>query len=515
MALRVPPSAKTSTSSAEPAEAVSGAPPIGRVQLRGIPYAEQVALLQPAGGSPGPPVQREDEPGSNTSGTQVRVTDETRLRSAPDREASSVARVLVNTILEQSAVVDDDWSSVDYRGATAYVRTDDISEDLTASEHEVEGAGGEVSEVIQSNGLNVGFHRNDYPLHQDAAGEWKDSNPEIRRKSEEWAETCDGVGIQGGRLESGATNRADSVAELVSKANAIVMGARALMGRDDLKIDTLAIGVHGLPTYLRLPEEVGDRSDTLGNSEAEMQRFVDAVRAYLSADVQIVLLACSAGRGTEETASSEEDQAHRGGSGYGDQDPRGEGSFGSLLSEELDSAGVDHATVAARTIRGHTSRNRFVRLFGDEAGDAAEGVDGVNYVFDDGFLAAEAQRLLGPTLLPIEDEAAVDQPSPEEQVALLRSKAGYVWEAIGRLGYRGTPDEATDADGREFTLSRDFMTNPRAVRSLLQRFWRERLVTDAASLEGLDIATTRAAWTEWMAEQEAPHHDAPIILPIL
>ncbi len=46
------------------------------------------------------------------------------------------------SVYYQELSVDDDWATINYRGETAYVRTDHVSEELTTSEHAVDGASG-------------------------------------------------------------------------------------------------------------------------------------------------------------------------------------------------------------------------------------------------------------------------------------------------------------------------------------------------------------------------------------
>ncbi|MBN1947712.1 MAG: hypothetical protein JW797_18750 [Bradymonadales bacterium] len=387
-----------------------------------------------------------------------------------------MSEVRRDTLLEVIAV-GGDWSRIIYRDVRAFVLSADLSEDLqtTSEESPDAGPGTDAGRIrdLYANGLNVGFFRDNY-----ATG-----SRTIRNNSHEWSRVWNGIGLgDSGQLTIGQSTRALSVQELVSKTNTIVNAVRRILSSEMdeaaiensnyLKIRNLAISVHGEAGAIMLTGLGGEAGEPVDMEQ--VRTFVDSLSAYLTSDVRVHLFACNAARNPGQS-NKEATRA------YGEEAESGEGSFASSLRADLAAAGHEETQVAGHTIKGHTTRNRFVRFFGGIVGDDLNGADAINIIFlNDEFMAEEMARLLG-------EDASEDQVA--EFYPVLRGKLDDFYTVMGR------PSD----DYSYVQIARDIMMNPAGCRDTLRDFWRH-MVPSAEQCRSIHLVTRRhqEAENDWV-----------------
>jgi hypothetical protein len=264
---------------------------------------------------------------------------------------------------------------------------------------------------IAPNGINVGI-ATDYKKRDG-------DNIEITRKSEQWAQAFNGVGISGGTVTVGTVTPIKHIEEVVSAVrtihNALLAAHRAENPTDMTtpawcKIRNLALFSHGMEYGLSL-DEIGSYSRGLHNTKRDgrasnVDAFVRGVSGALTKDVQVQLFACNTGRDltilekykgkttadkvrakaienvdkrkvepekrtaaiareiTKLRKKGDRDKAsYREWIDHDQGERRGEGSFADELNLALESAGHE-SSVYAHTTAGHATENFAARVYG-------------------------------------------------------------------------------------------------------------------------------------------------------
>ncbi|MFN8397208.1 MAG: DUF4157 domain-containing protein [Bacteroidia bacterium] len=246
------------------------------------------------------------------------------------------------------------------------------------------------------NGINVAIYA-DYDKTGDKAKDG--NNAEFPRAAGAYAKSFNSVGYDAsGTLKLGLAHPIKSLADITK----IINDTHALLKREYekstttpaaelpayTKIKTLALFSHGMPWGMHLggSGKYNLRIDSKAEQE-KFKQFVSGIRGSLTADVDVNLFACNAGRetdGTEKEGVWGLDAAEK-------QD--GSSSFGAALAAEL---GKD-ASVYAHLSAGHTVNNYSARVFGKDAGkDATQDKGGVHIfrlLYPSTFVESEAKRL--------------------------------------------------------------------------------------------------------------------------
>jgi len=162
-------------------------------------------------------------------------------------------------------------------------------------------------------------------------------------------------------------------------------GAQGL-GPDWTKSNDVGLFSHGMPGGLSTDAGNNYREGLHGDSygPSNIESFVRGIQGAVTADVNVQLFACGAGRGTDERENwLENRQDHR----------MGQTSVAQELSTHL---GED-ASVMAHTTTGHTTENYAARVFGAEAGGGQGGLHMFDRLFPETFIQSELTRLY-PTM---------------------------------------------------------------------------------------------------------------------
>jgi len=245
------------------------------------------------------------------------------------------------------------------------------------------------------------------------------NNLEFERQATPYAERVGALGLQGDSVVQGVAVPVLDPGDLVEKLNRIYAGVRQhyldaltpfvreiVDSLDEIgfeggaprwaKANDVALFCHGMPGGLSV--HAGDayrdgiHGDTYGESNVES--FVNAVSAATTADVNVQLFSCSAGRGTDEDANwSEHRQDHR----------MGQQSFAQELSTHLG----EEASVFAHTTKGHTTENYAARVFGAEAGGGEGGLHMFDRLYPESFIQSELERIY-PSMDPGERDGQHD-----------------------------------------------------------------------------------------------------------
>lgn len=246
------------------------------------------------------------------------------------------------------------------------------------------------------NGINVAIYA-DYDKSGDKA---KDSNnAEFPRAAGAYAKAFNSVGFDSsGTLKLGLAHPIKSLADVTR----IINDTHALLKKEYektttapaaqlpayTKIKTLALFAHGMPWGIHMSGSGKYNMRIDSKAEAEkFKQFVTGIKGSLTADVDVNLFSCNAGRetdGTEKEGVWGLDAAEK-------QD--GSSSFAAAMAAEL---GKD-ASVYAHLSAGHTVNNYSARVFGKDAGkDATQDKGGVHIfrlLYPSTFVESEAKRL--------------------------------------------------------------------------------------------------------------------------
>jgi len=296
-------------------------------------------------------------------------------------------------------------ASPSYMGALGLIFTQDV---VAA---EVDDALAASLQTDHSDGYAVAFY-----VHYDNQN---NNNREFGRQAVGYAARTAALGLEGGSVVQGLATPIEEGSEIIEGLQSIYQGVRGryidgldpyahdlvlfyerqggeLGGPSWTKANDVALFCHGMPGGLSTDAggsySDGLHGDTFGPSNIES--FVNGVRGATTADVNVQLFACGAGRGTDEEARwLEHRQDHR----------MGQESVAQELSTHLG----DTASVFAHTTTGHTTENYAARTFGAEAGGGEGGLHMFDRLFPESFIQSELLRIY-PALDPAQLESRHD-----------------------------------------------------------------------------------------------------------